>query len=293
MNHLLGFGFGFSARALAARLDPADWRITGTATTEAGCEAIRQAGHSAARFDGQAPSAAVTAALATASHVVVSVPPGELGDPVLRHHGDGLSTAPHLRWIGYLSTVGIYGDHGGAWVDEATPPNPGSPRSQRRFAAEQAWLALPNGATQYAPRPYVGVFRLSGIYGRGRSAIDNLREGSARRIVKPGQVFNRVHVDDIAHVLATAMTRIPAHPIYNVTDDEPAPPQDVVAFAAQLLGLPVPPELPFSSTELSPMARSFYGENKRVRNSRIKAEFRLTLQHPTYREGLAAIARHQ
>jgi nucleoside-diphosphate-sugar epimerase len=285
MNHLLCFGFGFSVRALAARLSPADWLITGTSTSEAGCGRIRAAGHQAVLFDGSAPSAAVTAALAAATHVVVSAPPGEAGDPVLCHHSDDLRAAPQLKWIGYLSTVGVYGDHGGAWIDEATPANPGSPRSQRRLAAEQAWLALPTGA-----QPLIGVFRLSGIYGPGRSAIDNLRDGTARRLIKPGQVFNRIHVDDIALVLEAAMARQPATAIYNVTDDEPAPPQDVVAFAAGLLGLPAPPDLPFATAALSPMARSFYSENKRVRNDRVKAELGVTLIHPTYREGMAAIA---
>jgi nucleoside-diphosphate-sugar epimerase len=285
LNHLLCFGFGFSARALAARLNSQTWRITGTSTSEAGCARVREAGHQAALFDGVAPSADVRAALTTATHVVVSAPPGEQGDPVLRHHSDDLRNAAQLKWIGYLSTVGVYGDHGGAWVDETTPANPGSPRSQRRLAAELAWLALPT-----RPHPMVGVFRLSGIYGPGRSAIDNLRDGSARRIVKSGQVFNRIHVDDIALVLEAAMARQQTSQIYNVTDDEPAPPQDVVAFAAGLLGVPTPPDLPFATAALSPMARSFYSENKRVRNERVKQELGVQLTHPTYREGMTAIA---
>jgi nucleoside-diphosphate-sugar epimerase len=293
MNHLLCFGFGFSARALAARLSsPSNqraWRITGTSTTAAGCERIRQAGHQAVLFDGASPSPDVTQALVRATHVVVSAPPGEQGDPVLRHHREDLRTAAQLKWIGYLSTVGVYGDHGGAWVDETTTANPGSPRSQRRLVAEQAWLTLTAGL---GPQqcPLVGVFRLSGIYGPGRSAIDNLRDGSARRLVKPGQVFNRIHVDDIALVLEAAIARQQTDQIYNVTDDEPAPPQDVVAYAAALLGLPVPPDLPFATATLSPMARSFYSENKRVRNNRIKHELGVTLAHPTYREGMAAVA---
>jgi nucleoside-diphosphate-sugar epimerase len=259
--------------------------LPGTSTSTAGCERIREAGHQAVLFDGAAPSADVTAALATATHVVGSAPPGEQGDPVLRHHSDDLRSAAQLKWIGYLSTVGVYGDHGGAWVDETTPANPGSPRSQRRLAAELAWLALPTG-----PKPLIGVFRLSGIYGVGRSAIDNLRDGSARRIVKPGQVFNRIHVDDIARVLEAAMARQRASAVYNVTDDEPAPPQDVVAFAADLLGVPTPPDLPFATAALSPMARSFYSENKRVRNVRVKQELGITLAYASYREGMMAIA---
>jgi nucleoside-diphosphate-sugar epimerase len=293
MNHLLCFGFGFSARALAARLSPPNnqqaWRVTGTSTSEAGCARIRAAGHQAALFDGAAPSADVAAALATATHVVVSAPPGDQGDPVLRHHSEDLRNAARLKWIGYLSTVGVYGDHGGAWVDETTPANPGSPRSQRRLAAEMAWLGLLTGPKP-RKRQMVGVFRLSGIYGLGRSAIDNLRDGSARRLIKPGQVFNRIHVDDIALVLEAAMARQQASQIYNVTDDEPAPPQDVVAYAAGLLNLPVPPDLPFATATLSPMARSFYSENKRVRNDLMKQDLGVALTHPTYREGMAAIA---
>jgi nucleoside-diphosphate-sugar epimerase len=285
MNHLLCLGFGYSARALAARLPPHDWRITGTSTTEAGCARIRDAGHASALFDGQSPSAALAAALATTTHLLVSAAPGDQGDPLLSQHREDLQRATQLQWIGYLSTVGVYGDHGGGWVDETTPVAPTSERSRRRVLAEQAWQALAG------PRlPIVGIFRLSGIYGPGSSAVDNLRAGTARRIVKFGQVFNRIHVADIALVVNGAMTRQQVAGVYNVTDDEPAPPQDVIAYAASLLGLPVPPDLPFETTELTPMARSFYSENKRVRNDRIKADFGIALQYPSYREGMAAIA---
>jgi nucleoside-diphosphate-sugar epimerase len=285
MNHLLCLGFGYSAHALAARLPRHNWRITGTSTTEAGCARIRDAGHHSALFDGQRPSAALAAALATATHLLVSAAPNDQGDPLLSQHRADLQRATQLQWIGYLSTVGVYGDHGGGWVDETTPVAPGSERSQRRVLAEQAWQSL----TGQRPPP-VGIFRLSGIYGPGSSAVDNLRAGTARRIIKAGQVFNRIHVADIARVIDAAMTRQQLSGIYNVTDDEPAPPQDVIAFAANLLGLPVPPGLPFETTELTPMARSFYGENKRVRNDRIKTEFGITLQYPTYRQGMIAIA---
>jgi nucleoside-diphosphate-sugar epimerase len=289
MNHLLCFGFGYSARALAARLDRQHWRITGTSTTEEGCARVRAGGHTAVLFDGTAPAAGITAALADAAagvtHVIVSAAPVDHGDPVLPHHGADLAVAPNLRWIGYLSTIGVYGDHGGGWVDETTPATPGSVRSQRRLVAENAWLELAR-----TPKPLVGVFRLAGIYGPGSSAIDNLRAGTARRIVKPGQVFNRIHVDDIALVVEAAINGQRTTSVYNVTDDEPAPPQDVVAYAAGLLGLAVPPDLPFATTPLSPMAVSFYGENKRVRNERIKTELGVTLQYPTYREGMRAIA---
>jgi nucleoside-diphosphate-sugar epimerase len=237
-------------------------------------------------FDGVHAGAGVREALAAATHVLVSVPPGPDADPVLRWHGDDLAGARNVRWVGYLSTVGVYGDWQGAWVDEDSPARPVSARSRWRLAAEHAWRAFGERSGRR-----LLIFRLAGIYGPGRSAIDNLKTGTARRIVKPGQVFNRIHVDDLAAVLAAAMTTDGSqHETYNVADDEPAPPQDVVAFAAGLLGFPPPPEIPFEQAELSPMAASFYGENKRVKNERMKRVLDVTLAYPTYREGLRAIA---
>mgnify|MGYP001815125146 FL=1 len=285
MNHLLCFGFGFSASALAQLLSPQGWRITGTSRSAEGEERIRSLGFEAARFDGTAPSGDVTRALETASHLLISAPPSDDGDPVLAHHRADIVTANGLRWIGYLSTIGVYGDHGGAWVDETTPETPLSDRSKRRLAAEQSWRAL----TRPGAGPDVQVFRLAGIYGPGRSAIDQVRAGRARRIVSPGQVFNRIHVDDIAGTLAAAIATGGTHTVYNVTDDEPAPPQDVIGHAAKLLGVPAPPELPIEEAELSPMAQSFYSELKRVRNDRIKQDLGVRLCYPTYREGLAAV----
>ncbi len=285
MNHLICFGFGFSARALAKRLATQGWQITGTSRSAEGGERIRAQGFDAARFDGTVPSDEVACALETASHVLISAPPGDDGDPVLEQHRSDIVSAPGLKWIGYLSTIGVYGDRGGAWVDETTPEAPVSQRSKRRLAAEQSWLA-----TARAGRgPAVQVFRLAGIYGPGRSAIDQVRSGRARRIVRPGQVFNRIHVDDIATTLTAAIANGGAHSIYNVTDDEPAAPQDVIGHAAQLLGVPPPPEVPIEEAELSPMAQSFYSELKRVRNDRIKQDLGVRLAYPTFREGLAAV----
>jgi hypothetical protein len=284
MKSLFCFGLGYSAAALARRLDGEGWRITGTSTTEAGVSALEREGYRALLFDGTALSFPVRAALREATHVLVSVPPGAAGDPVLAHHGRDLAGAG-VEWIGYLSTIGVYGNHGGAWVDEDTAPHPVSERSRRRLAAEQGWLDL---ARRTGKR--VQVFRLAGIYGPGSSAIDDIRNGTARRIVKPGQVFNRIHVDDIATVLLAAMAGRGKDSIYNVTDDEPAPPQDVVAFAAQLLGVPPPPEIGLAEADLSAMALSFYGENKRVRNARLKSALGVVLAYPTYREGLRAVA---
>lgn len=286
MNHLLCFGLGYSATALAARLAAKGWRITATATSPAGAGRIAALGYDAHVFDETAPFEALAPALAQATHVLVSAPPGRLGDPILARCHTALAVSPMVRWIGYLSTIGVYGDWHGAWVNEDSPLKPKSDRSVRRAAAETQWLTLgaQTGKT-------VLVFRLAGIYGPGRSAIDNVRDGTARRIVKPGQVFNRIHRDDIAGVLEAALFKVPPHTIYNVTDDEPAPPQDVVAYAAGLLGRPLPPDLPFDQATLSPMGASFYAENKRASNARAKSDLGWQLLYPTYREGLAAIAR--
>ena len=233
---------------------------------------------------GSRPARGVADALRSATHVLISVPPDADGDPVIRHHGRDLEASASVKWIGYLSTIGVYGNHGGAWVDETTPANPTSQRSRWRLAAEDAWRAL--GARS---GKRTQIFRLPGIYGPGRSAIERLRKGSAQRIVKPGQVFNRIHVDDIAGALAAAIAGRGAHHIYNVADDEPAPPQDVIVYAARLLHMPAPPEIAFEEAKLSPMARSFYAENKRVGNKRLRGELGVDLKFPSYREGLQAI----
>jgi nucleoside-diphosphate-sugar epimerase len=285
-NHLLCIGMGYSARALARQLAAKGWRVTGSSTSDAGTLRVRAEGWNAARFDGSSNGGeAMDQAIANTTHLVVSAAPGESGDPVLRQLASALARAPKLSWIGYLSTVGVYGDHQGAWVDEDTPVSPTSVRSRQRVAAENAWLDFANSSGRR-----VQIFRLSGIYGPGRSAIDNLRAGTARRIIKPGQVFNRIHVDDIAGALAAAIAKPESkHTVYNLTDDEPAPPQDVVEYAAKLLGLPVPPDIPFAEAPLSPMGLSFYGENKRVANQRIKADLGYAWRYPTYREGMSAI----
>jgi nucleoside-diphosphate-sugar epimerase len=285
MSHLFCFGMGYSASLLARRLAARGWRISGTSTTETGADAIARAGWHGLLFDGAARSPAVSAALAEATHAVVSAPPGPAGDPALAHHADDLARSSALGWIGYLSTLGVYGDHGGRWIDETTPLAPDLPRTRRRVEAESAWLAFSRESGKR-----VQVFRLAGIYGPGRSAVDNVRDGTARRIVKPGQVFNRIHVEDIAAVLAAAIERGGTHEVYNVTDDEPAPPQDVIAYAAELLGAPLPPAIPFENAALSEMARSFYADNRRASNARMKSDLGVTLAYPTYREGLRAIA---
>lgn len=284
MTKLFCFGLGYTAEAFARRVRPLGWHVAGTARTPEGLERIRAAGYDGFLFDGSEPAPPVAEAVAAATHVLVSAGPDDAGDPTLRYHGKDIAHAPVLSWIGYLSTIGVYGDSGGDWIDEASMPKPGSDRTRRRLAAEDDWLAF--GRT-CAKR--VQIFRLGGIYGPGRSPVDDLRAGTARRIVKPGQVFNRVHVDDIASVLLAAAEGRGSHAVYNVTDGEPSPAQDVVAHAAGLLGIAPPPEIPFETAPLSPMGRSFYAENRRISNKRLRDDFGLTLAYPSYREGLAAI----
>jgi nucleoside-diphosphate-sugar epimerase len=274
---LLIFGFGYSAAAIARELRArAEW-IGGTIRDESRAAELRTAGVEPLAFG----SPHASAALRHATHVLVSLPPGQTGDPALARHAEELRAAPELRWIAYLSTVGVYGDRSGAWVDEDTPPDPSQPRTRARIEAEHAWHEV--------GKP-LAIFRIAGIYGPGRNALVNLAEGTARRIVKPGQVFNRIHVADLAAIVAAALTR-EASGIFNVADDEPAPPQDVVAFAAKLMGVAPPPEIDFAEADLTPMARSFYSESRRVSNRRIKEELGIALRYPTYRDGLTELWR--
>jgi nucleoside-diphosphate-sugar epimerase len=272
------FGAGYSARAFA-RANAHHEPISGTTRAPEKFEALRSAGIEPLQFDGALPPE-LGDALAKTTHLIVSVAPDEAGDPVLNAAGDALrNKMPALEWIGYLSTVGVYGDHGGAWVDETSDCRPVSKRSVMRVAAEQEWLTL--GREIGKP---VAILRLSGIYGPGRNALANLEDGTARRLVKPDQVFNRIHCDDIAGAL-WLLAENNLGGIFNVTDDEPAPPQDVVTYAAGLMGLTPPPEIPFETAQLSPMARSFYGENKRVANQAIKAAG-YRFRFPNYRVAL-------
>ncbi|MBM9594537.1 SDR family oxidoreductase [Roseitranquillus sediminis] len=265
---LLSIGHGYSARVLGQRLAAEGWRIVGTSRTaraEPGVEMRVWPGEDLAD------------AIAEATHVLTSVSPGEEGDPVLATLGKAIAASSAI-WVGYLSTTGVYGDHGGGWVDETAPLTPATTRGRRRVAAEAAWAGL---------RVPLHVFRLAGIYGPGRGPFEKVRAGRSS-VIKPGQVFSRIHVDDIAAVLHASMLA-PSPGVWNVADDEPAPPQDVLAYAAGLLGLPPPAEVPFDEADLSPMARSFYAESKRVRNDRMKRDLGVSLLYPTYREGLRAL----
>lgn len=283
VNHLLCLGLGYSAKALAERLLRKKWRITGTSRSAEGAAAIGALGYDALVFNGAKPLP--PHAFEAVSHIVVSIPPDAVGDPVLRHHAKDLAErARHIEWFAYLSTTGVYGDHGGGWVSEDSALTPNTERGHRRLDAESGWLAL-----HHQHGLPVHLFRLAGIYGPGRNQLVSVLNGTAKRILKPGQVFSRVHVDDIAGVLEASMARPNPGAAYNVCDDEPCPPQDVVAYAAKLLGLPPPGPVAFEDARLSPMARSFYADSKRVSNARIKKELAVRLRYPSYREGLAAL----
>jgi len=284
--NLFILGLGYSARALARRALAAGHLVGGTVRSDEKAESLRAAGIETLVFDADRDDlAAVAAGLRKSDALLMSMPPGPGADLLPRRLAGALARhGERLRWVGYLSTVGVYGDHGGGWVDETTPCAPLTPRAKVRLAAEAAWTRL----GLLAGRP-VSVFRLPGIYGPGRNALAALRNGSARRIVKAGQVFNRVHVEDIAAALLASTGRESHDAIYNLTDDEPSPPQDVVAYAARLLRIGPPPEIAFEEAGLSPMAASFYGENKRVRNALIKKALDFTPAFPTYREGLKAL----
>ncbi len=282
-DHLLCFGFGFSARALAEVLPRDRWTVTGTSRSADGCEKVRQLGFAAAQFNDD--TALGSALLDTVTHVVVSVPPGKTGDPVLKHHARHLGErAAHIKWLAYLSTTGVYGDRQGGWVDETSPLEPSTARGHARLAAETGWLDLWRD-TGLA----VHLFRLAGIYGPGRNQLQSLKSGKARRIVKQGQVFSRIHVADIAGILHASVESPNPGSAYNVCDDAAAPPQAVVAYAADLLGIEPPPEVAFEDAELSDMAKSFYAESKRVSNKKVKTELGYRFKYPTYHEGLKAL----
>ena len=280
-RRLFCFGLGYSARRLAERLLTRGWRVAGTTRSGAKVAALAEAGIEAFLFDRGRPLDDPAAALAGTTHLLSSVPPDADGDPVLGQHGADIARAPGLQWVGYLSTTGVYGDRDGGWVDEDSALTPSGERGRRRLAAERVWLALFGHPAH--------LFRLAGIYGPGRSALDTVRAGTAKRIDKPGQVFSRIHVADIATVLEASIAKPNPGRAYNLCDDEAAPPAEVIEYACRLLGQPPPPLVPFDDAELSPMARSFYADNKRVSNRRIKEELGVRLAYPDYKAGLRAL----
>lgn len=275
---LLSFGHGFSARALTPLLLEQDWRVIGTSRSEEKAVEIAGTGAEPRIW----PGANMEPALNAATHLLISAGPSELGDPVLNALRDDITRiAPNLEWAGYLSTTGVYGDHGGEWVDENTPLTPATKRGQLRVKAEADWQAI--------PKLPLHIFRLAGIYGPGRGPFAKVRNGTARRIIKKDQVFSRIHVDDIAQVLQASIQTPNPGAVYNLCDNDPAPPQDVIGYAAELLGLPLPPAIDFETADMTPMARSFYAESKKVRNERIKDELGVVLKYPDYKSGLNAL----
>ncbi|WP_137045967.1 SDR family oxidoreductase [Pseudolabrys sp. FHR47] len=288
--NLLIFGLGFSASHYLA-LDAAHWsQVTATVRDPARAAALDAATPAHIKvlsFDGSAASPALMEAIAQADALLISAPPGEAGDPVLGCCGEALIKAGRVRDVVYLSTLGVYGNYDGAWVDESSECRAKDGRTRRRYEAEQAWLDF--GARSGA---VVTILRLAGIYGPGRSALDNVRAGTARIIDKPGQVFNRIHVADIAQAIEASFARRVGG-IFNVCDDEPTPPGDPIVYAAKLLGVSPPPAIPFevARQSMSPMAVSFYADCRRVRNDRLKSVLGVLLRYPTYREGLDALRR--
>jgi nucleoside-diphosphate-sugar epimerase len=281
-GRLFCFGLGYSALAFAEALLADGWTVAGTCRTAEKQAGLARRGIAAHLFERGRPLA--EAAFDGITHVLQSVPPDADGDPVLALHGATLAGLQPLRWFGYLSTTGVYGDRGGDWVDEHSDLQPTGERGHRRVAAEVGWSRL-----LHAEGLPLHVFRLAGIYGPGRSALDSLRAGTAKRVIKPGQVFSRIHVADIVQVLCASLAQPNPGAVYNVCDDDPAPPWEVIEYAAELLGVPPPPAVPFEQAQLSDMARSFYDDNKRVRNERIKRELGVRLKYPSYRDGLRAV----
>ena len=277
---LFVFGLGYSASHFVRQHGAAFEKIWGTVRAPDRPEAN---GATLLRFDGEAVDGRLSAALAACDALLVSVQPGQGPDPVLERFATAIA-ASSLDRIVYLSTIGVYGDHGGAWIDEGAATVADNSRQAARIRAEADWLALGERSGKT-----VSVLRLAGIYGPGRNALDDLRAGDARRIDKPGQVFNRIHVTDIGQAIRAALDHAKPPRIVNVTDDEPAPAPDVVAYAADLMGIAPPPLMPFAEAQLSPMARSFYGANRRVRNLALRRDLGVALRYPTYRAGLDAL----
>jgi nucleoside-diphosphate-sugar epimerase len=283
-GHLFCFGLGYTAFRLALRLIDKGWKVSGTTRSFENAEKLSLAGIKPFLFDGRSPIEASDKIFSDVTHLIASIPPADIGELPLLHHQKDLCSSHKLTWVTYLSTPAVYGDRKGALVSEANEPKPESKRGHRRLAAENAWLKAIQGT-----KASIQIMRLSGIYGPGRNVIDQVREGRARIIEKPGQVFNRIHVDDIGTILMASMLRPDQGRVYNVADQEACPSGDVVRFACQLIGVHPPDPILFESAELSDMARSFYSECKRLVTNRLKDELMVDLEYPTYREGLKAI----
>ena len=281
-NHLFCFGYGYCCDYLGhALMQSAEWQVSGTTRDYDKKEVLEARGIHSYLFDKGTPLADPRYILDDVTHLLISTPPDDDGDPAFLAHAESLVKLGKLQWVGYLSTTGVYGDRDGEWVDEDSTRTPSSKRGSRREKAEDQWLSLCKDHN--IP---VHIFRLAGIYGPGRSALDSIRAGQARRIDKPGHAFNRIHVEDIVQVLMASMRTPNPGRIYNLTDDEAAPSHEVIKCACELLGRPVPELIPFEMADMSPMARSFYNDNKRIRNDRIKDELGVELKYNNFREGL-------
>ncbi len=278
-RHLFCFGLGYSATRLAQKLLQEGWRVSGTHRTLEQCEAQRQHGITAHLFDEDLPLSGVWD-MQTITHILISIPPSADGDIVLKHHLDDLQQLPNLEWVGYFSTTGVYGNYDGAWVDETSPLLASTPRTLLRVQAEQAWInsTLP-----------VHIFRLAGIYGPKRNTIEQLKKGMAKRIDLPNQYFSRIHVEDICQIVQASIAHPNPPAIYNCCDDRPCPQAEVVTYAATLLGIEPPAFVNLEDANLSEMAHSFYGQNRRTKNHKIKQELGVSLRYPSYKEGLRDI----
>jgi nucleoside-diphosphate-sugar epimerase len=279
---LFCFGYGYTASFLAERLKPYGWTVAGTTTDPDKRDFMKKSGVDAYLFDQNRALDDPHRIFEGVTHVLISIPPGADGDLVFDLHGADIARIPTLEWLGYLSTTAVYGNQDGNWVDEETPPAPASRRGSLRLRAEQQWQSL---EAEGAP---VHIFRIAGIYGPGRSAIDAVRAGTARRIEKPGHVFNRIHIEDIVQALIASMNRPNPGAVYNLADDEPSPSHEVITFACNLLGLEPLPMIPFDQSDVAPIVRSFYKDNKRVRNEKLRNELGVELLYPDYRSGLQA-----
>lgn len=283
-NKIFCFGYGYTCDYLGHALaEDGGWTIAGTTRDAGKRKTLKDRGIKAHLFDEHVPLVDAPYVLEGTTHLLISTPPGDEGDPVFLSYAADILNIPTLKWVGYLSTIGVYGDRGGEWVDEASEVHPTSKRGSRRARAEEQWLSL----FQSHQLP-VHIFRLAGIYGPGRSALDSIRAGVARRIDKPGHAFSRIHVEDIVQVLQASMAQPQPGRVYNVCDDCAAPSHEVIQYACELLGKPVPPLIPFSEADVSPIVLSFYKDNKRVKNDRIKSDLGVALKYETYQQGLKA-----
>lgn len=280
---LFCFGYGYVCSRLADRLRLFGWEVAGTTTDPEKKDRMIEAGIDAHLFDATRPLVDPQSALEGVTHIVLSVPPGREGGIVYELHGTDIAKLPSLEWAAYLSTTAVYGNRDGQWVDETSPPAPTSQRGSLRLKAENQWQSL----FDYHALP-IHFFRLAGIYGPGRSALDAVKAGTSRRIDKPGHAFNRIHVDDIVEALIASMNAPKPGEIYNLADDNPASSHEVIEFACRLLDLPIPPLIRYDQTTVAPMVRSFYTDNKRISNKKIKEALGISLLHPDYKSGLTA-----